>query len=287
MSWKMYRWIWRLEAPLHIGMYPAGMLNRTRLYVPARTLWGALTAELARRKKDSFPDYLKEGENLRQKTRLSYLFPAQPVNEKWQAWLPQYEEGQGFLWKREDEGKSAADREFRRWLLGTRPGTAIDPNSDTAAEGTLREHEVINPWSCWGERGSPQPVALVGYIFLSKDTEEILDLDELFLGGDTRYGLGRIKRIEYSEDESFFGEEVRLEKHPVVMTKFLRAHVFSPTEVALSGALERLAMWNHQEFESLDRVAWVPGSKPSPDKKSSPEILSWVIREDGFWMQQK
>jgi hypothetical protein len=48
VSWALFRWVWQLEGPLHVGMPPAGSINRTRLYVPARALWGALTAELAR-----------------------------------------------------------------------------------------------------------------------------------------------------------------------------------------------------------------------------------------------
>ncbi|GIW70798.1 MAG: hypothetical protein KatS3mg102_0340 [Planctomycetota bacterium] len=48
MSWSLFRWTWQLESPLYVGMPPAGSLNRCRLYVPARALWGAVTAEIAR-----------------------------------------------------------------------------------------------------------------------------------------------------------------------------------------------------------------------------------------------
>jgi len=53
MSWTLYRWVWRLEAPLFLGMPPSGSLNRCRLYVPACNLWGALTAELAQRRAEA------------------------------------------------------------------------------------------------------------------------------------------------------------------------------------------------------------------------------------------
>ena len=49
MSWSLQRWTWLLESPLFVGTTPAGSLNRCRLYVPARALWGAMTAELSRR----------------------------------------------------------------------------------------------------------------------------------------------------------------------------------------------------------------------------------------------
>ena len=77
MGWQLYRWVWELRSPLHIGMPPAGHANRCRLYIPAHVLWGALTAELARvLKGNSFPEYFyfEVGEALRKKLRLTYLF---------------------------------------------------------------------------------------------------------------------------------------------------------------------------------------------------------------------
>ncbi len=64
MSWTLYRWTWRLESPLFVGAPPAGSLNRCRLYVPSRALWGALTAELARRRANASPSYETEGTTL-------------------------------------------------------------------------------------------------------------------------------------------------------------------------------------------------------------------------------
>lgn len=48
MTWALHYWSWQLDGPLYVGAPPAGSLNRARLYVPARALWGAVTAELAR-----------------------------------------------------------------------------------------------------------------------------------------------------------------------------------------------------------------------------------------------
>jgi hypothetical protein len=272
----MYRWVWQLEAPLHIGMPPAGMLNRTRLYAPARALWGALTAELARRQ--SPPDYQAVGNQLRKQTRLSYLFPAQRVGEKWLAWLPEYERGKGLQWRREDRTGSVPDAQFRRWLLTTQPGTAIDSNSDTAAEGTLREHEVINYFSRWGEERNPQPVALAGYVFLANGADpSVLDIEELFVGGDIRYGLGRIRKVECSEADRFFGKQVDLKgSDPVVQTDSVLAHALPDPGADPYGAWEQLAMWDHGELKTAQLV-WMPGSR-AKDNSSL-----WRIREDGLW----
>jgi len=132
MSWQLYRWVWQLCSPLHIGTTPAGSLNRTRLYIPARTMWAALTAEVARQQAaSSFPDYQQIGEMLREYARFSYLFPAENINGRWCAWLPRYEQGKeagGLFWHCEDGNVDPIpDRQLRQRLLDTRPGTAIRP----------------------------------------------------------------------------------------------------------------------------------------------------------------
>lgn len=299
MAWTFYRWVWQLEAPLHIGLPPAGALHRTRLYVPARSLWGAMTAEvareLAREKGSSFPDYQRVGEKIRQQTRMSYLFPAQKVEGKWKAWLPKYCQRKGLMWKREDGYGPISDATFRRWLLNTRLGTSIDPASDSAAEGTLREHEVINPWSRWGQEIPVlDPVGLVGYLFLADGAdqeirEKILTVDQLFIGGDARYGLGRLRKVEGEEKENnFFGAPVDLESgdHPKVKAPHILAHALNgknenneQNEIKntdLSGVLEQLVAWDHGELKS-QALAWVPGSV------SRTKELQWQIKEDGLW----
>lgn len=281
MTRKLYRWVWQLRSPLHIGTTPAGSLNRTRLYIPARALWGALTAELARRKSANFPDYQETGQRLRQYCRLSYLFPAEQVSWHWRAWLPRYEEGQGLVWCREDRTDArddVPDRVFRSRLLTTRPGTAIAPDSDSAAEGTLREYEVINPWSRWSEGDDPQPVSFAGYIFLADGADPtVLDIEELFIGGDIRYGLGRIRKVECSEASSFFGKLIQLTGgDPMIRTNHVLAHALPGQNADLFGALEQLAMWDYGELKT-GRLAWVPGSGV---RNSSPW---WHTREDGIW----
>lgn len=282
MTWSLYRWVWQLEAPLHVGMPPAGALNRTRLYIPARAVWGALTAELARCQSSSFPDYPAVGGNLQTHARFSYLFPAEKVGERWNAWLPEYREEKGLVWVREDGKGPIDDRMFRRWLLATRPGTAIAPESDTAEEGSLREHEVINPVSRWGCKDPyPRPVGFVGYVFLSSSADKQLvhslqSIERIFLGGDTRYGLGRLKRVECSPHSTFFGEQVdRQSSDPVVITSRILAH--ATTDAVFSGSLEYLVGWDAVSGGlKSSALAWTPGSR---SKDSTP----FRIREDGLW----
>ncbi|GIW70797.1 MAG: hypothetical protein KatS3mg102_0339 [Planctomycetota bacterium] len=145
--------------------------------------------------------YEEVGEELRQKVRFTYLFPAERSGNEWHAWLPRYVEDKGLVWQREDATHhELSDRQFRMRLLSTRPSTAIEPSSDTAAEGSLRETECMNTW--WRDReGKPGgPVGLVGYVFLHALEKGMRDgleqLDLITVGGDTRYGLGRLRRID-------------------------------------------------------------------------------------------
>ncbi len=284
MSWKLYCWVWQLLSPVHVGTTPAGSLNRTRLYVPARALWGALTAQLARKEAgDAPPDYRGTGERLSEKCRFSYLFPAQKEGERYLAWLPEYAKERGLVWRREDNKKSSADREFRLWMLTVRPGTAISPGTDAALEATLREYELLADWSFWGKQKASQPVFLKGYVFCREAgvEAEVLKVEELFLGGDTRYGLGRVRRVHLSSQasEGFFGKPLDLsEREPLVITDTLLAHAAAQKAVntQLSGALEQLVEWDNGQLKA-GPLAWAPGS----GTKSDP--LKWRIGEDNLW----
>lgn len=281
MKWQLHRLTWLLESPLFIGHLPSGALNRCRLYVPARAMWGAFTAEAARRTSSGVPDYRQIGSELESSTRFSYFFPAEQIDRRWIAWLPIFKTGRGLCWRREDtEGDVIEDRVFRRWLLTTRPGTAINPTSYVAADGSLRETECIaDHWrmesGCGGAGGR---VAFVGYIFTSgHTTNRVWDIDRIFLGGDTRYGLGSMRRVKRESAEKIFGKSVTLNgSEPVVRS----ACVFGHAEASdtLWGAKELLL--GRRYGAGLQRMAedvvWVPGSRHA-------QALDWTIDGYGIW----
>lgn len=283
MNWTLFRWTWRLESPLFVGALPAGSLNRCRLYVPARALWGALTAELARRRENGFPSYETEGTRLHENTRFTYLFPAECDGKHWRAWLPRHEERDGLVWRREDQSDSKHDltnRQMRMRLLDARPGTAIDPDSDSAEEGSLRETEcVLLQW-----RSSGSPVAFVGYVFLKQDLPELRDVTALFLGGDTRYGLGRLRRLDMTPASDVFGVRARMsEDVPVIQSRHLLAHAQRSDGVAeIVGSQELLAGWDRTRHDPFHPIAqmplWTPGSRVRDGG-----VADWEIGENGIW----
>ncbi|HWO94203.1 MAG TPA: hypothetical protein VNL92_05515 [Dehalococcoidia bacterium] len=294
MTWSLYRWTWQLESPLYVGMPPAGSLNRCRLYVPARALWGAVTAELARAKGASTPaDYKRVGEQVSEHVRFTYLYPAEATGKDWRAWLPKYERGEGLVWEREDRvGDPRSDRAFRTRLLSSRPGTAIDPGTETAADGSLRETECINEqWRDTDGRAGSR-VALVGYLFICTANgaaaspiaaSELEGLDTLFIGGDTRYGLGKLSRAfpgGWEEATSVFGAAVDVAgPHPRIRSGRVLAHARPPRTGGreVFGQLELVAGWDDRNLVPQDTGPLLaPGS-------SSGEELWWRLEPSGFW----
>lgn len=283
MSWTLHRWTWLLEGPLYVGAPPAGSLNRCRLYVPARALWGALTAEAARALagEDAAADYQAVGDTLRDHARLTYLYPAERSGERWVAWLPRFEDGAGLCWQREDgRGEPVPDRPFRRRLLTTRPGTAIDPASDSAAERSLRETECVS--DRWRDGQEDDRVACVGYVFTRTEQakKRALEVVEtLFLGGDTRYGLGRMRRLALDEARDVFGARVTLGgRDPQLSTGRVLAHTEAGGETTMRGAKERLVGWDNRARAVFAGGAplWQPGSRAG-------DSLHWRIEASGSW----
>jgi hypothetical protein len=282
VNWALFRWVWQLEGPMHVGISPAGSLNRTRLYVPARALWGALTAELSRREAQDGeePQYRTVGSSLQNECRFTYLFPAEEDDAGWRAWLPTYREEQGLVWSREDKPESlVGDRQFRRLLLSTRPSTAIEASTDAAADGSLRETECIE--TRWRNKHGHDagPVAMVGYAFVETGKEQRPKVvDTLFVGGDTRYGLGRQRCIACEPATAVFGASVGLmgPQSPTVKSLTAWAHAWSDAPV--HGSLELLGGWDHGSIRDLARSAplWQPGS-------GATNALSWTIDPDGIW----
>lgn len=290
MTWTLHRWIWRLKAPLFVGMPPAGTLNRCRLYLPARALHGALAAEIARsRCGESFPDYGKIGWELALHCRFTYLYPAEKSGEKILAWIPKYEVRKGCRWYRESNGEGLSNRDFRRRLLNSRSGTTIAPETDSAYEGTLRETECINPW--WRDASNPQaepkPVFLLGYVFLRNNgfRRQLSNIDNLFVGGDTRYGLGEVSLVKWDDlpaDALIFGKHVNLSnEHPEICSDFVWGHVpingHTPND-EMRGTKELLGGWEiANPWKGC--LTWVPGS-------SLKGQAFWAIDSYGYWRYQ-
>jgi hypothetical protein len=301
MSWSVYYWVWRLEEPVYIGMSPAKSLSRCRPYLPARTMHGAVTAELARLSFDenpkllSEPDYGKFGWEIGISCRFTYLYPAKKTEDHFVPWLPKYVmhptspelRRSGLCWFLDavPDDPPQSDRDFRRCLMDALASTAVASEHDSALDGSLHETEYINTkWRrCDKKEGSSQ-VYFVGYVFLKNNAflQKIQSVETLWIGGDSRYGLGKIQRVvwEPQDNSRVFGASVYLDDAcaPVLKTNHVLAHAYS--DLPLWGMKELVGGWNIKKpwiHQGQELPAWSPGSLTCKEEQC------WMIDTYGIW----
>lgn len=196
MAWQMYQVTYELRSPLHIGYHKVGNVQRTRYYVPARNLWGAVTEALTRRNfaEDVLnaarpDDYEAVGDWVKSHCAFGYWF----IEEDGQPLSPCYESG-----KLKYGTYHAAD--FERRYLGAHVTTALDAATTSAAEGSLHEVEFIAPYTSDGTR-----TYIGGYVFLDAEAQAHLGtkqdwcawLGTLQVGGERRYGFGQLRLFNF------------------------------------------------------------------------------------------
>lgn len=194
MAWRAYRWRFRMESPLHVGFRNVANLQRTRPYVPARNLWAAATARIAQWFGSS--TYAAVGEDVSAHLRFGFLYPELDG----QVQLP------------------PLDCERERFLLDSLSSTALDPGSTAAEAGSLHEIEVVLPRT---RQSPPRETVLLGLLWAQDGVGHVVEfargeaegeplvrgdagpavsVKELFswlqVGGERRYGLGRLRLLE-------------------------------------------------------------------------------------------
>lgn len=272
--WKLYRVIFRLRSPLHVGYLKVGNLMRTRPYVLGKTMWGAITAALAVEHFDG--DFRKSQEQVSQNLAFSYFYPAlDPEDPLW----PWYTK-EGLRYGRQ---KMLAS-EFERRLISVYGSTALDYSCNAALGGSLHEVEYISPY----DLREGKPVYLVGYICERQGSAVpwCNVLDKLRLGGERKSGWGQVTPEKPHESSDLFGVAVDLrQERPIVMVKqgdALYAHALvSRSEAA--GEIEPLVGRETREAGLFGGVlpvhvpiCWVPGSRALRD-------CQLEINEYGIW----
>lgn len=127
------------------------------------------------------------------------------------------------------------------------------------------------------------PVGLVGYLVVHEGSEihePLEEVEELFIGGDTRYGLGRVRRVAWEPASHVFGIVPDLDGAGLCLTtERVLAHASVPEGAAtLSGDLEALAWWDDGQLRTA------PGAQPyrRPGSASATPVR-WEIEESGLW----
>jgi len=264
MGWTMYTAIYELRSPLHIGYHKIGNVQRTRYYIPARNLWGAVTEALTRRGFSTAGapqgDYQQIGEWVKTHCAFGYWF----IQENGQLLYPNYDEGKlkyGYL--------TVAD--FERRYLDAHVTTALDPSTTSAEEGSLHEVEFI---AAYNQDGMQTRVG--GWVFLDETAQAALDwrgwLSDLQVGGERRYGFGMLRLIEMEPaTESQIDLTGTRPRRSVPKGAPLLAHTVVASSIRVRGQIEpmvgRMTSQSHAFGSNLTAgiVCWTPGSVPMDD----------------------
>lgn len=205
MGWTCFSLTYELRSPLHIGYAKVGNVQRTHYYVPARLLWGALTAVLTRAgfhiEEIAAGDYQGIGKWVQEHCAFSYFF----IQDREQLLFPWYTET-GLRY-----GNFLVN-DFERCFLDSHLGTAIEASSNAAEEGSLHEVEFITPYYPVVP-GKDEPVSRTvfrGWLFLDDIALKTFDEQkkwrvcwkELQWGGERRYGFGRVSLKDWKSDTS-------------------------------------------------------------------------------------
>ncbi|KIM12166.1 MAG: hypothetical protein KU38_04500 [Sulfurovum sp. FS08-3] len=168
MSW--HKIVFKQIQPIHLGHKKHGVINETRIFITGQMMWGALTNAYFH-KTNQYDEGLFEN--------ISCFYPMS--NDE--VLLPKFKDGEFCL-------GDMSEKEFRQKYVTTLLSTAINPNTLNAKDESLHELDVILPDS----------LQWVGYIKCEK--AKIEAIKEIFIGGDSRYGLGLMRR-EHIEEESY------------------------------------------------------------------------------------
>ncbi|RJX27662.1 MAG: hypothetical protein C4554_03855 [Dethiobacter sp.] len=263
-TWKLYQVSFRLLSPLHIGWRKAGTLMQTLPYATGRNMWGAFTERLTREKGEN--NYKEVGQAINKQLRFTYFFPSTSP-EKIECWF----------WD---------DCEVFSWLyLNSYTSTALE--NKFASDGSLHEIEYISPKTRRGES-----VYLLGYIMEKEDT--LIDwkavLNRLQLGGERKYGWGRLMNHKLSENYNDIFSYVFKESQgdpQIVLPKGepVLAHTVAE-KMNCEGTLEPFVGRETSSGKgfgavfSTAEICWVPGSKAKEEKTIS-------IMPMGIWRASK
>jgi len=285
MSWKCYYVTYELKSPLHVGHIRVRYLNRTRYYIPARALWGAVTAMLTQ---SGFShgggaegDYESVGNWVRENLVFSYFF----VILGNELLVPKYTVD-GLKYGR------MRLHEFERCCVSSNATTAIDPQVRAAEFGSLHEIEFIAPHAIDGT-----PLRIGGWIFFSDNAHDAIDgesgwekyLCKLKVGGERRYGLGSMQCKSKELCERLMEYSIHLDDSRPSVTvpagKPILAHV--PADFGdISGDIEpivgRETRENSSNFGMMltkGQVCWTPGSIVKKD-------TTFMIAGNGIWLPQ-
>ena len=174
---KWYKLVFKQIQPIHIGQGSYGVVNETRIFIPGWTMWGALTKAYNLQKGNK----LSENQDLFK--NISCFYPCFD-NEGKDVLFPEFRNGEFYLGNYSEE-------KFKAKFVDTFISTAINPKYNSAQDESLHELNIILPGGKkdYRENEKEEQIYWSGVIELEDNTEVP---DEIYIGGDARYGLGKM-----------------------------------------------------------------------------------------------
>lgn len=255
--WHELTVTFQLMSPLHIGYLPSrsSIFSPTRYHVPGRTLWGALTRSITESiyGQPGGDDYRSIGHILRENFRFSYFY----IHDGRTYYLPEYRDD-GLMY-------GGLDRyEFEGRFIASTVSTAL--KDGVALKGSLHETEYINSMFHDGEK--VERTRIMGCIWIKnrplnleiqKDgifIDDINILHELTLGGESKYGFGKVVLESIRSGRTPF--RVHVSEDIQISDEFLRGHMRYTHDLKFTGDLELLSGRAYFDPES-NRSSEKPG----------------------------
>lgn len=196
---KSYKLIFKQLQPIHIGIGRYGVISETRIFIPGWTMWGALTKKYNQLLKNV--DLSKNQELFNE---ITCFYPAFKSNS-FEPLLPQWKNGEFYL-------GSYSEAAFRARFVDTFVSTAVVPLSRMAKDESLHEINIILP-SIKKEFSEEinKELFWVGIVKISEDVIKEVKKKltenpplELIIGGDSRYGFGKVilEKVEKIEEST-------------------------------------------------------------------------------------
>jgi len=280
-AWLPFRVDFLAESPVHIGSHDLGMIRRTRYYVPARVVWGAVTSHLSPSlAKGLVPPqmYKVTRSQVGQCLRTTHFFPVFGGEEC----TPIFDPGCGLRYGRYRE------EALECLLVSSQTTTALAPESLTAEPGALHETEFLSPRSRSGGK-----LGFRGYVILRGIEPDLVwdALAKISVGADRHYGWGRLAMDGHPQQQGQIFSRFRVlgwdGPDPVVeqtdVASGVPSHVIAEKEqsscygdLEVVGGLDWDAGRGAGQERVENRLCWAPGSR-------FPAGTRFSIEPEGVW----
>jgi hypothetical protein len=206
---KWYKLVFKQNQPIHIGSTKWGVVNKTEIFIPGWTMWGALTK--------AFNQYSKESKlsgNQELFETITCFYPSFD-EEGGNILFPNYKNGLFYL---ENHSEEYSEDKFRYEFTDTFVSTAVIPGLRSAKEESLHEIEILLPQSKKEKeikeenkkesKKEKKQLYWVGILGIKDDLSDFIKNDlsdflkkglNIYIGGDIKYGFGELELVSNEE----------------------------------------------------------------------------------------